>query len=182
VALLLGAVALAAPFTARRVVRARRRRGVVDPPTAVAAAWADVLDTATDVDLEPAPTETPRDLARRLPRRGGLMPGQTEQMERLASWVERSRYGGDQLAGLPPVEEIGAMAGAIEQGLMAALSPRDRRRAVSWPRSGRQALTRAWTALGEGAAQMKSRVARAVRGWVSGRRRAAAPSALRSGS
>jgi hypothetical protein len=179
---LLAAVSLCAPYAARRVVRARRRRSVVDAPSAVAAAWADVLDTATDVDLEPAPTETPRDLARRLPRRGGLMRGQTEHMERLASWVERSRYGGHAVAGLPPVEEIDAMARAIEQGLMSALSPRDRRRAVAWPRSGRQALTRGWTALGEAVGQLKSRVAESVRGPFSGRRRGDAPSALRSGS
>ena len=85
--------ALAAPYTARRVRRARRRRTVVDAPTAVAAAWADILDSATDVDLEPTATETPRDLAHRIPRRGGLMRGQAAQMEQLAGWIERTRYG-----------------------------------------------------------------------------------------
>ena len=111
------------------------------------------------------------------------MRAQTEQMERLASWVERSRYGGHEVAGLRTVEEIDAMARAIEQGLMAALSPRDRRRAVRWPRSGRQALTGGWTALGEGVGQTEvARGARAVRGSFSGRRRGDAPSALRSGS
>lgn len=181
-ALLLSAAALAAPYTARRVRRARRARTVVDAPTAVAVAWADVLDTATDVDLEPTATETPRDLAHRIPRRGGLMRGPAAQMEQLAGWVERTRYGTPGAVDLPPVEQISSMARDIEQGLMAALSPRDRRRAVTWPRSGRQALAVAWAATGEWVARTTARAKDAVRGTVSGRRRAGAPSALRSGS
>ncbi|MCZ3386914.1 MAG: transglutaminase domain-containing protein, partial [Actinomycetia bacterium] len=135
--------AAGAPKAASLVVRRTRWRRVATTDLAISAAWADVLDAATDVDLRPAPTETPRDLARRLPARGGLSPGRAAALGRLAGWVELLRYRGGVEATMT-VADIRQLADDIRRDLFAAISPRDRRRARWWPTSGRIALVNGW--------------------------------------
>jgi hypothetical protein len=98
-----------------------------------------VLDAATDVDLRPQPTETPRDLANRIPTRGGLNPARSDQVRQLAGWVELLRYRGAAGTTLA-IPEIRQLAEDVRRELYAAISPRDRRRAMWWPTSGRLAL------------------------------------------
>ncbi len=134
---------VAAPKTASFAVRQARWRSADGVEDAVSAAWADLLDAATDVDLRPMPTETPRDLAQRIPTRGGLDAVRAAQLRQLASWVELLRYRGTVDTTLT-VSEIRRLADDIRTDLFAAISPRDRRHAKWWPTSGRIALANGW--------------------------------------
>jgi transglutaminase-like putative cysteine protease len=173
------AAAVAAPKVASLTVRRARWRDVESGPAAISAAWADVLDAATDVDLPAAATETPRDLAARIPARGGLRGHRADELRQLAGWVELLRYRGS-VGATPSVAELRQLSDGVRSELMDALSPRDRRRATWWPTSGRLALLAAWNGLSDGLAmrwqQMKSRVG------ATARRRGGAPSAPRSAS
>ena len=140
--------AAAAPRVASGAVRRVRWRAAGSPALAIGAAWADVLDAATDVDLRPIPTETPRDLAKRLPIRGGLNPTRQTQLRQLASWVELLRYRGAVDTTLT-TEELRQQAEDIRRDFFAAISPRDRRHATWWPTSGRIALANGWNALSD---------------------------------
>lgn len=135
--------AAAAPKTASFAVRRARWRSADGVDDAVSAAWADLLDAATDVDLRPMPTETPRDLAQRIPTRGGLDAVRARQLRQLASWVELLRYRSTVDTTLT-VSEIRQLADDIRNNLFAAISPRDRRHAKWWPTSGRIALANGW--------------------------------------
>jgi transglutaminase-like putative cysteine protease len=175
---LLTAAALLAPTVAARLTRRTRWRGVADPVTAVSAAWDEVLDAATDVDLAPSPTETARDLAARLPKRGGLSRERGGHLVELASWVEQVRYRG-RADGLPSPGELRFRAEAIRAELLGSLSARDRRLATWWPASGRAAVVQAWNGGTEWLATATQRVGDRL---LRRRRRDGAPSALPSGS
>jgi len=151
-AMVMVGVAAVAPLTAQRLNRRRRWAHVTDGQTAALAAWQDILDVATDLDLDPLPTETPRDLTRRLPRQGGLPPNRATEFAQLARAVERSRYAASiQQPDLPipigevdEVEQWQELSNNITEALRAAVGPRDRRRATWWPASGRAALALWW--------------------------------------
>jgi transglutaminase-like putative cysteine protease len=181
-AIALGAVLVAlSPMAAARFGRRRRWSQVNGSAAAVRAAWDDVLDAAMDVELAPAPTETPRDLAARLPRSGGLNTECAGQLRSLALWTERIRYASGTTA-LPDAGELRQMSEQIRHGLFAALSAHDRRLAHWWPRSGRLALARVWTALSDRVGDVSTSLGGRVSRLLSGRRRGDVPNALRSGS
>lgn len=147
----------AAPKVAAVTVRRRRWAGVDSAEEAVAAAWADVLDAAADVDLRAAPTETPRDLATRLPVRGRLTSGPASDLRQLAAWVELSTYR-DSIGATPSASTVEDMAAAIRIDLLQGLSSRDRRLATWWPASGRVALAQGWNSASEWASGTWTRV------------------------
>lgn len=173
------AAGVAAPKVASLTVRRARWRRVDAVPAAVPAAWADVLDAATDVDLPALATETPRDLAARIPTRGGLRAGRADELRQLAGWVELVRYRGS-VDDVPSVLELRQLSDGIRAELLGALSPRDRRRATWWPTSGRLSLLAAWNGATEGLAVWWQRVT--SRAASTARRRGDAPSAPRSAS
>jgi hypothetical protein len=185
-AIAIGALIVAlGPVTAAEFRRRRRWSRVNSSAAAVRAAWDDMLDAAVDVELAPEPTETPRDLAVRLPRSGGLNSERAGQLRDLALWTERIRYASGTTT-LPEASELRQMSAEVRHGLFAALSARDRRMAHWWPRSGRVALAHTWTALTDRAGDVSTglggRLVGGVRRLVSGRRRGDVPSALQSGS
>jgi transglutaminase-like putative cysteine protease len=155
--LIAGAVIAVAPFVAARIVRWRRWRAIQSEPEAVARAWSEVLDAASDVDLAPNPTETPRDLRARLPRQGGLVRSRAEEFVMLAQAVERTRYAG--ATSVPGVNHSSGpesvvtywreVAEGVSAGFLEAVSPRERRRAMLWPSSGRRAIVNGWQQLSE---------------------------------
>ena len=162
---LLGGLALTAPAVAATTRRRKRWAAVSDEQGAIAAAWSDVLETATDLDLEPRATETPRDLARRLPRQGGMTIRSKEAFVELAAALERARYS---RSGAVP-EGVGA--GSVSQhwrtvsdqvcaALFDAVNVRDRRRAKWWPTSGRRAVAAMWMQLTSSIDQRWTRVTR----------------------
>ncbi len=140
--------AASAPRVASVVVRRARWSRADSQTLAIGAAWADVLDAATDVDLRPRPTETSRDLAERLPARGGLNATRQAQLRQLASWVELLRYRGAVNTTLT-AGEIKQQAEDIRHDFYAAISPRDRRHATWWPASGRIALANGWNTVSD---------------------------------
>ncbi len=159
----LAAAMAAAPKVASVTVRRKRWNGIETTDRAVAAGWADVLDSATDVDLRAAPNETPRDLAVRLPARGRLNPEEDQRLRQLAAWVELLRYR-DATGSTASVADIRGMADSIRTDLLRGLSARDRRLAKWWPASGRIAVIDAWNATLESIGSTWARtVARIVR-------------------
>jgi hypothetical protein len=124
---------------ARWATRRRRWAEADDPVAAAEAAWREVVDAATDVDLRPHPTETPRDLARRLPREASLSAAGRNGLAELAGQLERARYAAPPEASEGALEagRLRALAGAVRDDLLASLSTRDRRLARWWPASGR---------------------------------------------
>ena len=134
-------VLLVVPALTRRRVRARRRRQT-DPRLAVEAAWAEVLDTATDVDLEPRDVESPRDLAHRLGREGGINSTAMPAMRRLARAVEQARYARDP----GRVDDPWGDATIVCDALMNYAGARRARMARWWPTSAREHLRRQWRA------------------------------------
>jgi hypothetical protein len=151
-AMVIGGIVAVAPLTVQRLNRRRRWAYVTDGRTAALAAWQDILDVATDLDLHPRPTETPRDLTRRLPRQGGLPPDRATEFAQLARAVERSRYAASvRQPDLPiplgednEIDQWRELSDNITEALRAAVAPRDRRRATWWPASGRAALALWW--------------------------------------
>jgi transglutaminase-like putative cysteine protease len=145
-ALVLGLLAAIAPFVTKVVTRTRRWAGVSTEGEAVRAAWADVLETATDLDLAPQPTETPRDLAVRIPRASGLSTNAADDWAALCRAVELQRYGGDR-AHADDAERMKAWrtrSRSVEAALNSVVRPADRRRARWWPASGRHQLAVRW--------------------------------------
>jgi hypothetical protein len=126
-----------------------------------------VLDVAADVDLRAAPTETPRDLADRLPTRGRLTSGPAADLRQLASWVELSTYR-DSVGSTPPTGTIQHMAAAIRVDLLQGLSSRDRRLATWWPASGRVALAQGWNSAAEWTSGAWANVTERLRGRPAG--------------
>ena len=153
------AAVAAAPKVAAVTVHRRRWAGIASPDGAVAAAWADVLDAAADVDLRAAPTETPRDLATRLPARGRLTSGPAADLRQLATWVELSMYR-DSVGAAASPPSIKLMAEGIRVDLLGGLSTRDRRLATWWPASGRVALALGWNRASEWASGAWARIVR----------------------
>lgn len=106
-----------------------RRRGTV------AAAWRLVQDTAIDIGVAVPAADTPRAFGVRVSAAGGAP---SAAMSRLVAAVERANYAP---SGCASVEDAArarqAMtdAEAIRQGMLSALSPLDRVRAVALPRS-----------------------------------------------
>lgn len=135
--------AASAPKVAVLAVRGGRWRNAHSVDDAVLAAWADVLDAATDVDLRPMSTETPRDLAQRIPQRGGLKSPRVADFAQLAAMVERLRYRGTADSALS-IAELRQLADGIRNDLFSAISARDRRHAKWWPTSGRIAIADRW--------------------------------------
>jgi transglutaminase-like putative cysteine protease len=135
------ALLLLMPALTRRRVRAQRRRET-DPRRAVEAAWAEVIDTATDLDLEPLDVESPRDLAARLRREGGITSAVVPAMTRLARAVERNRY-----AKAPGTcDDPWGDARSVCDALISFAGQRRARVATWWPASGREHLRRRWRA------------------------------------
>jgi len=161
--LVVGVVIAVAPFIAARIVRWRRWRAIRSEPEAVARAWSEVLDAASDVDLAPNPNETPRDLRLRLPRQGGLVRSRAEEFAALAQAVERTRYAGatsvpGKRSSSDPESVVGywrEVAEGVSAGFFEAVSPRERRRATLWPSTGRRAIVDGWQQLSE---QTRSRL------------------------
>lgn len=156
--LVIGAVTALAPAVARFVERRRRWRSVTDEASAIQAAWADVMSTAADVDLAPKATETTRDLANRLPKQGGLSRATAARLADLAQALELARYSGnghprdlpDQGAAMSNRNDAWrTVAEDVCGALMAAVSRRDRRRAIWWPASGRAQLATMWGGLNQ---------------------------------
>jgi len=151
-AMVMVGVAAVAPLTAQRLNRGRRWARATDGRTAALAAWQDILDAAIDLDLDPLPTETPRDLTRRLPRQGGLPQHRATEFAQLARTVERSRYAASiRQPALPTplgddneIDQWREVSNNITEALRDAVAPRDRRRATWWPASGRAALALWW--------------------------------------
>jgi transglutaminase-like putative cysteine protease len=170
-----------APATALRLTRRRRWQHVTNSAQAVEAAWADILDAATDVDLGAEPTETPRDLAARLPRLSGLTNQGANDLRQLAGWVERLRYGGTALE-LPEPVAIHDRSEQIRTQIFESLSSRDRRQAQWWPASGRLALFDSWNDVAESIGERSQGASAEVAGWFRRRPRDVAPTAPRSGS
>ncbi len=173
--------AAAAPATALFARRRRRWRTITNRQEAVAAAWADVLDAATDVDLRAQPTETPRDIAARLPRSGGLSADGAADLRALAGWVELLRYGGTSVQ-LPDADEIRARSARIRGELFESLSTSDRRKVTWWPASGRLTVVDGWNTLSSAMAETTQRWGNRVSGSLRRRPRGVAPSAPQSGS
>jgi len=139
--LVVGAVLLVTPAVTRR--RIRRQRGRTrDPREQVEAAWAEVVDTASDLGLEPSPKESPRDLAARLGREGGVNASVLPAMRRLSLAVERVRYARDP----GPIDDPWADAAVVCAALMTYAGPRRARRATWWPESARAHLRQRWQA------------------------------------
>ncbi len=134
-------VLLLLPALTRRRVRAQRRRET-DPRRAVEAAWAEVIDTATDLDLEPLDVESPRDLAARLRREGGITSAVVPPMTRLARAVERNRYAKDP----GTIDDPWGDARSVCDALISFAGQRRARVATWWPASGREHLRRRWRA------------------------------------
>ena len=145
---------------------------------AVSAAWADVLDAATDVDLRRTDGDTAR------PRRPHPHPRwaqgrrRADELRQLAGWVELLRYRGS-VDDVPSVAELRQLADGIRAELMGAISPRDRRRATWWPTSGRLALPTGWNGAAEGMAVWWQRVASKAGGYCSPSRRRSQRSSIR---
>jgi transglutaminase-like putative cysteine protease len=186
----LGGAALLSPVSAARWQRRRRWRTVMTRATsssagAVEAAWADILDAATDVDVAADDTETPRDLAQRLPGRCGFSPAGATDLQQLARWVEHQRYAGLD-RNLPDAAEIRTRSDRVRTEMFAGLSSRRRRQAKWWPASGRVALLQGWNPIGRTAsyasAQLSGRIKTHLMGWFRRHPRDVDPSALRSGS
>lgn len=170
IVLVLALCALALPAAARRYNR-RRRWGTADDTGAAAfAAWQDVLDTAADVDLAPSPTETPRDLARRLPRQASLSPEAKTSFVALAHSVELARYSPrSSTADVEEIERLRTTGDALSEALLSTLSTKDRRKARWWPASGRSAVAAGWN---QGRDELDENWAK-LRGHVSSRLRRA---------
>ena len=177
----IAAGAAAAPATALFIRRRHRWRSVTTSHEAVEAAWADVLDAATDVDLRALPTETPRDVAARLPRSGGLTSDGAAHLRELAGWVELLRYGGTSVQ-LPDAAEIRARSAGIRGELLESLSKGDRRKVTWWPASGRSTVIDGWNALSAAVAETSQRWGNRVSGLFRRHPRGVAPSAPQSGS
>ena len=179
-------LSLASPVLAQQWARRRRWAIAQEPDAAAEAAWRDVLDRVSDVDLRPLPTETPRDLARRLPRQGGLSAVGRAALDELARGVERARYAGGTgesgSAESRSVVELRALAATVRGDLLAGLAPRDRRRAHWWPASGRAQVAEVVGGVSARADQVMATVGRWGRSVSRRARRDDGPSALRSGA
>ena len=119
------------------VVLVRRRRRTTVGGAAVEAAWAEVRDTMADVELQPRPQETTRDLAARLAGRRDLDPAARAAVGRLADAVERSRYAPAPAAATGSPHDD---AGVVTAALLDSVDKRSRRRAQWWPLSSRQRM------------------------------------------
>lgn len=139
-------VALAAPVVTRRLTSARRWRAVTDEGSAITAAWDEVLAMATDVDLAPDPTRTPRDLATSLPRAARMSSTDADLWRRLCRAIELQRYARREFTGTDEAQLRAwrECSDTLTSGLLAGVSNRDRRRARWWPVSGRRDLTIGW--------------------------------------
>lgn len=178
-ALLVAAVVLAAPAVADAALRRRRWQEVHSAAAAAEAGWQDVLDAVRDLQLHPAPTETTRDLVRRLPHDAGMSAAGRKALAALARAVEQVRYADEQPGSLGP-DELAALSATVCEDLQAALSSSDRWKARWWPASGRAYVAEVVGGVGA----QGDRVLAALSRWsrsVSGRvRRDGGPTALRS--
>ncbi len=179
-AVLLVGAALATPAFVARQARRRRWAAADDPSAAAEAAWRDVLETALDLDLDPLPTETPRDLAERLPRQGRLSADGRSAMIDLARTLELARYAGTADDSATAVERIRQDARRVTDDLRSAVTPQDARRARWWPASGRAMVARRLGDLSTGGDRAVGGAGRWVRSLSGRARRDAGPSALRS--
>ena len=85
-------VGLAAPGTARVVVRRRRHGAMSEPSAATAAAWAELRDTFVDAGIDWSDTVTPRTVARMVTADAGLDRHAREALAQLVRAEERARY------------------------------------------------------------------------------------------
>jgi transglutaminase-like putative cysteine protease len=178
--LVLVGAALATPAVAAREARRRRWSAAGNLRSAAEAAWRDVLDTAVDLDLDPLPTETPRDLAVRLPREGRLSAAGRSAMADLARTVELARYADATEDDPDAVARVRHDSEQVTAGLRSAVTPQDARRARWWPASGRAMVMRRLGGLGARLDAWVGGMGRGAR-TLSGRvRRGAGPSAARS--
>jgi transglutaminase-like putative cysteine protease len=134
-----GSASLLLPALVRRRMRAQRQRQT-EPRLAIEAAWAEVIDTATDLELDPQSVESPRDLAVRLRKHAGLSAASVPAMTRLSRAVERARY-----ATTPgPSDDAWADAMAVCASMTSYAGSHRARLAAWWPASGRTELHRRW--------------------------------------
>jgi transglutaminase-like putative cysteine protease len=138
-AVLVGCSLFLLPALVRRRLRTQRQRQT-EPRLAIEAAWAEVIDTATDLELDPQTVESPRDLATRLRKHAGLSASVVPAMTRLSRAVERARY-----AATPgPVDDLWADAMIVCDSMTSYAGPHRARLARWWPASGRAELRRRW--------------------------------------
>ncbi len=147
--LLLGAVGglLALTPAAERWLLRRRRRRALGAEASLEAAWAEIRDTMTDLDLQSHPWDTVRDVRQRLSRRGDLSADDVAALNRLTTALERTRY-----AGAHPSSgdvEVWGDADRVTSTLLRSASPRALRRATWWPVSARQRLQLRWGRAGQ---------------------------------
>ena len=159
---------LAAPTVERRIQR-RRRRNETGLAAALEAAWAEIRDTMADLELDPRPQDTPRDLQARLCRRGDFTASDKDAVVRLAVALERSRYAehGSTADYADDETWVWPAADAVTSAMLGSVSSRTRRRAVWWPASGRQRLQLGWGRFGQRVEHAGSRVSQ----WLSSRLR-----------
>lgn len=102
------------------------------------AAWLELIDTAWDYGLRPDESETPRRVAGRLVRDGGLQGPAVEAVQRLATSVEQALF-----SPRPPTTTGSAKdVQVVRQALRANVDPLTRIRAVLLPRSSVRVLWR----------------------------------------
>ncbi|MBF5080823.1 transglutaminase domain-containing protein [Quadrisphaera sp. INWT6] len=118
---------LAAPLASRSLVRRRRWRRAEGSAARAEAAWADLLEQVGDLGVRVPPSETPRQVGRRLVAGfseadddgvGGSPGGRDERgpaVERLVDAVEGARYGaaGDGRGGTALADDVRTVVGAV---------------------------------------------------------------------
>jgi len=111
---------LAAPLATRSLVRRRRWRRAEGSAARAEAAWADLLEQVGDLGVRVPPSETPRQVGRRLVAgfSGGDDDGAGERgpaVERLVDAVEGARYGaaGGGRGGTALADDVRTVVGAV---------------------------------------------------------------------
>ena len=153
-----------APIAARELRRRRRWKSVSDARGGVDAAWDDILDAALDVDVPALATETPRDVAGRLPTRTAMSVEASREVQQLALWLEQLRYGSAAIAEtLPDPERLREVAERVRGEIFGSLSSRDRRAVSWWPASGRRAISETWRVCNERLSDVTNRATHRAR-------------------
>jgi transglutaminase-like putative cysteine protease len=140
---LLAAIGLLVPGTARALVRQRRWRQMDDPARAPTAAWAELRDSAIDLRAPWDDDRSPRQIADSLLSALEATPPTRDAIRRLVSCEERSRY-----APTPDTtcKTLKQDVVVIRSAALAKCSRTQRIRAMIMPRStllaARSALTR----------------------------------------
>lgn len=136
--LLASAVVVAlSPAMVRVLLRRHRSRRIDATADGVAAAWAELIDTAWDFGVRPSASQTPRQLEAKVLAEGPLEGRAERALSRLTRVCERSRFA----ARIGPVGDVRADLAAVRRGLAARAVRTARLRALLVPPSTRAALT-----------------------------------------